>query len=105
MVILFSAILIGCSKVKSYRSIKVFSFKGTCNIIRNKKQLDLAKELKCKHFHVSAKTGENINEALDEVARLSCQYYKDSDKRNSIRLSSCSNILKDEDKKKNCCKK
>ena len=64
---------------------------------------DLAKELKCKHFQVSAKTGENINEALDEVARLSFQYYKDSDKRNSIRLSSCSNILKDEDKKKNCC--
>ena len=63
---------------------------------------DLAKELKCKHFQVSAKTGENINEALDEVARLSFQNYKDSDKRNSIRLSSCSNLLKDEDKKK-CC--
>ena len=64
---------------------------------------DLAKELKCKHFQVSAKTGENINEALDEVARLSFQYYQDSDKRDSIRLNSCSNILKEEDKKKKCC--
>ena len=64
---------------------------------------ELANELKCKHFEVSAKTGKNVNEALDEVARLSFQYYQDSDKRDSIRLNSCSNILKEEDKKKKCC--
>lgn len=47
--VLFSIILIGCSKEKAYRSIKIFSYKGTCNIIRGKKELDLAKEMKIKN--------------------------------------------------------
>ena len=47
--IMFSFILIGCSKANAYRSVKIFSFKGTCNIIRGKKQLDLAKEMKIKN--------------------------------------------------------
>ena len=47
--VLFSILLLGCSKEKAYRSIKIFSYKGTCNIIRGKKELDLAKEMKIKN--------------------------------------------------------
>ncbi|MCR5462135.1 MAG: FecR domain-containing protein [bacterium] len=47
--VLFSFLLLGCSKEKAYRSIKIFSYKGTCNIIRNKKELDLAKVMKIKN--------------------------------------------------------
>ena len=48
-IILFITLLVGCSKGAAYRSVKIFSFKGTCNIIRGKKQLDLAKEMKIKN--------------------------------------------------------
>ena len=65
---------------------------------------ELAKELKCRHFEVSAKTGENVNEALDEIARISYNQYKEGDKRNSIRLSACfNNEVNVEEKKKKCC--
>jgi small GTP-binding protein len=65
---------------------------------------ELAKELNCKHFEVSAKTGEGVNEALDEIARISYHQYKDGDKRNSIRLSACfNNDVNVDEKKKKCC--
>ena len=67
----------------------------------------LAKDLECKYYEGSAKSGENIIEALDEVAKISFQYYKnviESEKRHSIRISSEShnNNNKEEEKKK-CC--
>ena len=69
----------------------------------------LANKLGCKLFEVSAKTGENINEALDEIARASYDYYKkykELEKRNPIRISSNSqntNNNNEENDKKKCC--
>lgn len=62
----------------------------------------LAMEIGCKYYEASAKTGENINEALDEIAKISYQISKDDlleDERDSIRLPK-ENIVK---KKKKCC--
>ena len=70
---------------------------------------ELANKLGCKLFEASAKTGENINEALDEIARTTYHYYKklkESEKRNSIRISSSSqnsNNNNEENNKKKCC--
>jgi len=49
LTIFFSIILVACSSDKSYRSVKIFSFRGTCNIIRGNKQLELVKEQKIKN--------------------------------------------------------
>ena len=62
-----------------------------------------AESINCKYFEGSAKSGENIKEALDEIAKLTYFYVKDNDeivenRRNSIELT---NIQKE--KKKNCC--
>ena len=40
---------------------------------------DFAQSIKCQYFESSAKTGENINEALDEIARLTYFYVKDNE--------------------------
>ena len=70
----------------------------------------LAKELGCKFFEGSAKTGENIQEALDEVAKVSFEKYKafkEVDKRKSIKLTkeqnSTNDDSQDDSKKKKCC--
>ena len=67
----------------------------------------LAKELGCKFFEGSAKTGENIQEALDEVARISFEKNKSSkdvDKRKTIKLKKEENSdNQDDSKKKKCC--
>ena len=70
----------------------------------------LAKELGCKFFEGSAKTGENIQEALDEVARISFEKYKtfkEGKKRKSIKLTkeqnSTNDDSQDDSKKKKCC--
>ena len=34
----------------------------------------LAESMKCKYYEASAKTGENINEALDEIAKIAYTY-------------------------------
>ena len=47
--LVFALVLCACSKGASYRSIKIFSFKGTCNIFRGKEELSLAKEMKIKN--------------------------------------------------------
>ena len=60
----------------------------------------LADNMKCKYFEASAKTGENINEALDEIAKISFINFTSSEERaDSI-------ILKKQEgktKKKKCC--
>ena len=63
----------------------------------------LANDLGCKYFEGSAKTGENIVEAMDEVTKISYQCYKETEKRNSIRISSQSHNSDKEKKKKKCC--
>ena len=62
----------------------------------------LAEALQCKYYEISAKTGLNINEVIDEIARISyLKWKKDPEKRNSIRISSIDFNGKE---KKNCCK-
>ena len=67
----------------------------------------LANELECQYFEGSAKSGENIIEALDEVAKISFQNYKsllESEKRHSIRISSESHNNNNKgEKRKKCC--
>ena len=62
---------------------------------------DFAQSIKCQYFESSAKTGENINEALDEIARLTYFYVKDNEEevsRDSIVLEREKN-----EQKKKCC--
>ena len=62
-----------------------------------------AESIGCKYYEGSAKSGENIKEALDEIARLTYNYVKDNDeirekRRNSIELKRAS-----PKEKKKCC--
>jgi len=60
----------------------------------------LADTMKCKYFEASAKSGENITEALDEIARVSYINYTNNELRvDSIVL----NKEAKEKKKKSCC--
>lgn len=65
----------------------------------------LASDLGCLYFEGSAKTGEKINEALNEIAKLSFKYYQNSkdNARNSISITSENNKNKKEHKKKEKC--
>ena len=75
----------------------------------------MANELDCLYIEGSAKTGENVQEALDELSRMSFNYYKelkDSEKRRSIRINSEEEVsnsnsenTKDKNKKNNKKKK
>ena len=59
-----------------------------------------ANNINCKYFEASAKTGENINEALDEIARISYINFSSTEERsNSIVLSK----QPGKTKKKKCC--
>ena len=59
-----------------------------------------ANNINCKYFEASAKTGENINEALDEIARISFINFSSTEERsNSIVLSKKQGKIK----KKKCC--
>ena len=52
---------------------------------------NLAEQLHCKYFETSAKTGQNIIEALDEIAKITySQWKKTHENRHSIRISSAS---------------
>ena len=64
----------------------------------------LANDLGCKYIEGSAKTGDNINEALDEIAKISYENFLNSERRNSMRLTSDStNNKKNKNMKKTCC--
>ena len=77
------------------------------NVIKEEAE-KLANDLGCKYYEASAKTGENIFEALNEIAELSYHQYKtlkNSERRNSIRISTESyhTINSKAQKKKKCC--
>ena len=60
----------------------------------------LADTMKCKYYEASAKSGENITEALDEIARISYINYTINELRvDSIVL----NKNEEKKKKKDCC--
>ena len=68
----------------------------------------LASNLNCKYIEVSAKTGEKIDEAFDEISTETYQKYKKSGKRNTsffLKNSKKQNKHKTKDKKKeiDCC--
>ena len=65
----------------------------------------LAELLECKYYETSAKTGQNINQILDEIAKISYLIWKKNNpNRDSIRLSSAESVGKvSEVEKKNCC--
>ena len=65
----------------------------------------LGKMLECQYFETSAKTGQNVNEALDEIARITyLQWKKSNENRNSIRISGASEGKTSvNNKKKVCC--
>ena len=65
-----------------------------------------AESIGCKYYEGSAKTGYNINEALDEIARITYLYMKDHQEevpRDSIVLERTNNNNNDKLKKKKCC--
>ena len=62
----------------------------------------LSETMNCKYYEASAKTGENINEALDEIARVAYVNYTLSEERvESIVLSK--EERQNMNKKKKCC--
>ena len=87
---------------KGYRPIDLYT-QGSMPYEWQSKLMKLANDLGCKYFEGSAKTGENIVEAMDEVTKISYQCYKETEKRNSIRISSQSHNSDKEKKKKKCC--
>ena len=48
----------------------------------------LAKLLECKYYEISAKIGQNIDQALDEIAKIAYSICKNSENKNSIMISS-----------------
>ena len=66
---------------------------------------ELAKKLECKYFETSAKTGQNVQEALDEIAKITYLKWKvTKDSRHSIRISSADSVGKVTiSEKKGCC--
>ena len=65
----------------------------------------LAKQLECPYFETSAKTGKNIIEALDEIAKITYFQWKQTNGRHSIRISSSDSVKSEKEKevKKGCC--
>ena len=62
---------------------------------------NFAKQIGCQYFEGSAKSGENINDALDEIASITFLYMKDNqeeERRDSIVLSK-----EEKSNKKKCC--
>ena len=51
-------------------------------VINEEEGHNLAKNINCKYMEVSAKTGKNVTEALDEIAKLTYEKYKLSSRAN-----------------------
>ena len=59
----------------------------------------LAEIMNCKYYEASAKTGQNVSEALDEIAKIAFNNYSNNEDRvNSLVLNK-----EEKDKKKKCC--
>jgi small GTP-binding protein len=74
--------------------------------VTNEEGEKLAELLQCKYYETSAKTGQNINEALDEIAKLTYTIWKKANEnRNSIRISAADSVGKPSvvQGKKGCC--
>ena len=55
--------------------------------------------MNCKYYEASAKTGQNVSEALDEIAKIAFNNYSNNEDRvNSLVLNK-----EEKDKKKKCC--
>ena len=68
---------------------------------------NLADKLKCLYYEGSAKTGENIEFVMNEIAKIAYfEWKKTEENRMSIRLSSVASIEEEKinNKKKFCCK-
>ena len=63
---------------------------------------EFAKGIGCQYFECSAKSGENITEALDEIARISYLYIKENEKK-LIRSDSFVLSKGGKQEKKKCC--
>ena len=57
-------------------------------IVSEEEGEQLAKLLECKYYETSAKTGQNINQAMDEMAKITYSIWKNSENKNSITISS-----------------
>ena len=67
---------------------------------------NLANKLNCEYYEGSAKTGENIEVIMNEIAKISYFENKKSEgNRKSLRISSSGSIQVEPPKKKFCCKK
>ena len=62
-------------------------------------------KLKCKYYEGSAKTGENIEFIMNEIAKITYfENKKSEEKTQSFILSSSGNIEEESNRKKVCCK-
>ena len=67
---------------------------------------NLANKLKCKYYEGSAKTGENIEFIMNEIAKITYfENKKSEEKTQSFILSSSGNNEEESNRKKVCCKK
>ena len=66
---------------------------------------ELAKNLGLEYYEGSAKTGENIEEVMNEITRKTYEYFKESkDKRRKESTKIKNNNPNKEEKKRKCCK-
>ena len=63
----------------------------------------LAEKINCNYYEASAKTGQNINEALDEIARISYDNYQKMEERIDSIVLSNEEKEKLNKNKKSCC--
>ena len=79
-----------------------------CDLV-NERQVDaeeaksLAENINCNYYEASAKTGQNINEALDEIARISYDNYQKMEERVDSIVLSKEEEEKKKKNKKSCC--
>ena len=64
---------------------------------------NLAEKINCNYYEASAKTGKNINEALDEIARISYDNYQKMEERVDSIVLSREEEEKKKKNKKSCC--